>query len=77
VKWLTGREALYDDLADPYQMHNLTAEPAAKRTLLELRWRLKDLMLDAHDTFLNGRQYASWYMDERKLVKTALGRVSC
>ena len=58
-------------------MHNLAAEQGAKETLLELRWRLKELMVTAHDDFLNGRQYASWYTDQRNLVRTALGPVPC
>ncbi len=77
VKWLAGKEELYDNLEDPFQMHNLVAEQGAKETLLELRWRLKELMVTAHDDFLNGRQYASWYTDQRNLVRTALGPVPC
>ena len=77
VKWLDGKEALYDNIVDPIQMHNLAAEQGAKPALLEMQWRMKDLMLDAHDDFLNGRQYATWYNDQRQLVKTALGPVPC
>jgi arylsulfatase A-like enzyme len=77
VKWLTGREELYDNLEDPFQMRDLAGEGSAKQTLLELRWRLKELMTYAHDDFLNGRQYASWYDDRRNLIRTALGPVPC
>jgi len=77
VKWLAGKEDLWDNLEDPYQMHNLAGEASAKGTLLELSWRLKELMIDAHDQFLNGRQYGAWYNDQRDLVRTALGRVPC
>ena len=54
-------------------MHNLAGEESAKITLLELRWRLKELMISAHDNFLSGDQYAAWYDENRNLVRTGLG----
>ena len=77
AKWLSGDEMLFDNQADPYQMHNLVGDASARATLTELRWRTKDLMITAHDDFLNGRQYASWYDKDRNLLRTALGRVPC
>ncbi len=77
AKWLAGKEELYDNLEDPFQMHNLAKEQSARETLLEMRWRTKELMVDAHDVFLNGRQYSTWYNDQRLLLKTALGPVPC
>jgi hypothetical protein len=73
VKWLARQEELYDNLEDPYQMHSLVGEESAKIILLELRWRMKELMISAHDQFLSGEQYAAWYDAERNLVKTGLG----
>jgi arylsulfatase A-like enzyme len=73
VKWLSGMEELYDNLEDPYQMHNLASEESARIILLELRFRLKELMITAHDDFLSGKQYAAWYDAERNLLRTALG----
>jgi arylsulfatase A-like enzyme len=73
VKWLAGQEELYDNLEDPYQMHNLVGEESAKIILLELRWQMKELMISAHDQFLSGEQYAAWYDADRNLVRTGLG----
>lgn len=75
VKWLTGKEELYDDLADPYQMKNLAETPEARPTIEELRARLKQLLAEAHDEFLPGTAYADWYDAERNLIKTGLGPV--
>lgn len=77
VKWFTGQENLFDNISDPYQMHDLVREDSAVATLSELRWRLKELMITAHDDFLDGRQYASWYDKDRDLVRTGLGPVHC
>jgi len=75
IKWLSGKEALYDDLADPYQMADLAAEPSGAPTLQTLRARLAERMAEAHDEFLPGTAYAEWYDKERNLLKTALGPI--
>lgn len=75
VKWLTGKEELYDDVADPYQMKDLAAAPESQPVMKSLRTRLKELLAEAHDEFLPGTEYASWYDDERNLIKTGLGPV--
>jgi arylsulfatase A-like enzyme len=75
VKWLDGKEELYDNRDDPYQMKDLAASREAQPVLERLRGRLRKLLADAHDEFLPGTAYADWYDDERNLVKTALGPV--
>jgi len=75
AKWLGGKEELYDNLEDPFQMRNLVEETSAKATLEELRLRLKQLMATAHDDWLTGRELAAWYDADRNLVQTALGPV--
>lgn len=75
VKWLDGKEELYDDLDDPYQMNNRLEGQKDLPTLQRLRGRLKDLLAAAHDDFLPGTAYADWYDKERNLVRTALGPV--
>jgi arylsulfatase A-like enzyme len=75
VKWLGGREALFDNAADPAQLRNLVDETAARPVLDRLRARLGDLLAEAHDEFLPGTAYAEWYETGRSLVKTALGPV--
>jgi arylsulfatase A-like enzyme len=75
VKWLKGKEELYDDLADPYQMKDLAGNPEARPVIEKLRTRLASLLAEAHDEFLPGTAYAGWYDDSRNLVRTALGPV--
>jgi len=75
AKWLDGKEELYDNVEDPYQMKNLAESEKDSPVLKRLRVRLAELLSDAHDEFLPGTAYADWYDDERNLVKTALGPV--
>lgn len=76
VKWLDGKEELYDNTQDVYQMNNLAQNEQLQPVVEKLRARMAELMADAHDEFLPGTAYADWYDDERNLVKTALGPVA-
>lgn len=73
AKWLDGREELYDNLADPYQMHNLAGADLPR--VQRMRAELASELAAAHDAFLPGTAYADWYDDERNLLHTALGPV--
>jgi len=75
VKWLDGREELYDNLEDPHQMVNLVEGRRDLPTMTRLRSTLRELLADAHDEFLPGTAYADWFDDQRNLVRTALGPV--
>jgi arylsulfatase A-like enzyme len=75
VRWLTGAEELYDNLADPYQMTNLAGNGAKSYALARLRSQLRLLLAAAHDDFRPGTDFADWYDDCRNLVRTALGPV--
>lgn len=46
-----GEEHLYDNIADPYQMHNLAADPAYAGVLEEMRTRLRRKMAEIGDSF--------------------------
>ena len=74
-KWLDGREALYDNRRDPYQLRNLAKDPQHQTELEAMRRRLGKELAIAHDEFLPGTAYADWYDNERNLVRTALGPV--
>jgi hypothetical protein len=74
-RWLAGREELYDNLADPYQMQNLAAGGAPPAVLDRLRVRLSDLLAAAHDDFRAGPGYIAWFDERRNLVATGLGPV--
>ena len=74
-RWLAGSEELYDNVADPYQMTNLAADPSHAATLDRLRARMWELLATAHDDFRPGPAYAEWYDEHRNLLATALGPV--
>ncbi|MGA3323010.1 MAG: sulfatase [Terriglobia bacterium] len=71
VKWFSGREELFDNQADPYQMKDLAGSDL--QATARLRKRLGDLLHEAHDDFLAGPAYASWYDNERNIIRTGLG----
>jgi arylsulfatase A-like enzyme len=75
VKWLSGKEELYDNMSDPYQMTNLAEGRKDQSALKKLRAHLKELLAEAHDEFLPGTAYADWYDDQRNLIRTGLGPV--
>lgn len=75
VNWLDDREELYNDQDDPYQQSDLAKGQQNLQTLYRIRARLKDLLSDAHDSFLSGTAYAEWYDEKRNLVKTGLGNI--
>jgi len=74
-KWLNGKEELYDNQDDPYQMKDLAQGRKDLPTLKKMRSRLKDFMVEAHDELVPGTAYADWYDEERNLVRTGLGPV--
>jgi len=76
VRWLDGREELFDNQQDPYQLHDLSNAPEATTTLEQYRQRLAALLEEAHDDFRPGTEYASWFNRDRELLQTALGPVS-
>ncbi len=52
-------ELLFDNLADPYQMTNLVADPARQAVLEHLRTQLRAKMEGRNDTF----EACTWYRD--------------
>lgn len=75
VKWLDGREALFENAEDPFQQRDLIRDSAQQPLALRLRARFGELLTEAHDEFLPGTAYAAWYTADRSLVRTALGPV--
>lgn len=72
MKWFSGKEELFDNAADPYQMQNLGASDTA--TLNHLRETLQALLVEAHDQFMAGPAYAAWYDSQRNIIRTAAAR---
>jgi len=73
IKWLSGKEELFDNLKDPYQMSDLSGSDS--ETMKAMRESLRQLLAEAHDTFMAGPAYASWFDDERNIVRTGRGPV--
>ncbi len=71
VKWLSGAEELYDNLADPYQMRNLFDGRRPPEVMTRLRARLSDLLRETRDDFPPGSSYAAWFTPERDTIRTA------
>lgn len=76
ARWIDGRTELYDDLADPDQMNDLSEDPAHAKTVEALESKLGELLAGAHDEFLPGNAYVEWIDDERNIIKTGLGPVT-
>jgi len=74
VRWLDGREALFDNIEDPFQQRD-RAGNATPQQRDALRAELDRQLAAADDRFLPGTAYADWYAPGRRLVRTALGAV--
>ena len=75
AKWLDGKEELYDNIQDPYQMNNLAHDDESGPLLEQMQHELQRLLRQAHDDFRPGTGYADWYDDQRNLIRTALGPI--
>ena len=71
IKWLSGKEELFDNLADPYQMRSLANTGTSAMKMF--RDALQRFLTDAHDEFMAGPAYASWFDAERNIIRTGLG----
>lgn len=71
IKWLSGKEDLFDNETDPYQMRSLAISDTAAMNMF--RDQLRGLLAKAHDEFMAGPAYASWYDAERNIIRTGLG----
>jgi len=73
VRWLDGREELYDLQQDPLQMRNLAGGPAHSQTRARLEGRMRELMAELSDELLPARAYESWFDSQRRIVCNARG----
>jgi hypothetical protein len=68
-----GKELLFDNSADPYQMKDLAAERAHSKTLAHYRARLTKWRKERNDAF----EACTWYQDrwtkDRNIINTATG----
>jgi hypothetical protein len=67
-----GKEFLFDQVNDPYQLANLAEDRVYARQMRYFRAQLKDKMASLKDTF----EASTWYRDhwtdgERRIMRTA------
>lgn len=66
-----GQELLFDNLADPFQMHNLMEDPAYAPVAAELRARMMAQMEKINDTFESSSYYEQHWVEDRIIKCTA------
>ena len=68
-------EELYDTLVDPFEMHNLAADPDYRQTLAKMRGQLTDWMKDTKDHLYN--EWIVYYLtDDFERAAEAPGRMN-
>lgn len=76
ARWIDGHVELYDDVADPNQLDDLSQAPDHAPIAVELEATLQRLLAEAHDEFLPGNGYVEWIDRERNIIRTGLGPVT-
>jgi len=72
---IDGSEYLFDNVADPFQLHNLVGEPEHAPVAARLRGALHAKLAELSDTFEPCSWYeANWTDGERNIVAGARGR---
>jgi len=67
-----GRELLFDNLADPYQMTDLADSPRGREVLPGLRKKLAERMASLNDSFEASSYYRrNWVSEDRIILRTA------
>jgi len=64
-------ELLFDNVADPYQMHNLVDDPDHTATLQAFRAQLRDRLAAINDTFEPCTWYRDRWTEDRVILRTA------
>jgi len=73
IRWLGGRTALYDVVADPWQMRNLAGDPACAALQRQMESQLGTLLARRGDRLQSGAAYAGWFDARRRIVRNAFG----
>lgn len=68
---LPGKEVLFDNAADPYQVKNLAEEPEHARLMSDFREMLKKKMSSLNDTFPESTWYRDNWIENRVIKRTA------
>ncbi|KKL68283.1 hypothetical protein LCGC14_2126510, partial [marine sediment metagenome] len=73
VRWLDGREELFDLRRDPLEMSNLIDDPDHQDLKTRLIDRMAELMAGVGDELLPAHAYGDWYDAQRRIVRNARG----
>ncbi len=71
---LPRQELLFDNVADPYQQHNLANEPASADVITQFREQLAQRMRTLNDTFPASSWYREHWIEDRIIQRTATVR---
>lgn len=66
-----GQELLFDNQADPYQMHNLIGEPGCEAIAVSLKEKMWAKMEAISDTFEKNTYYERNWVEDRRIKRTA------
>ena len=66
-----GKEFLFDDWQDPYQMKNLICDPKYQEIASELKAQMYKKMHAINDNFQNNTWYEKNWIKDRIILKTA------
>jgi hypothetical protein len=67
-----GKELLFDNMWDHYQMDNLAGKNEYKELLDSYRIKLKKKMKSLNDTFEDSTWYRdNWISEDRNIIRTA------
>lgn len=76
VHWLNGRVELFDRIADPLQMENLSEKPGHRKLVNELEDTLRHLLAVRGDSLAPCSSMRCWYDSQRRVVRNAYGELS-
>ena len=66
-----GKELLFDNLEDSFQLNNLVDSPAHNKILAEFRKILNEKMMELNDTFEASTWYRDNWIEDRIIARTA------
>ena len=68
---MDGKELLFDNLEDSFQLNNLVDSPAHNKILAEFRKILNEKMMELNDTFEASTWYRDNWIEDRIIARTA------
>lgn len=68
-----GKELLFDNLSDPYQMNNLADDPSQSSLLKNYRSQLQEWLQNQNDTFEPCTWYENQWTQDRNIMRGAKG----